>query len=46
MAFEHIDHAFHDLLPLGPQVEVLAPPELRDRIASEARSLALLYGAG
>lgn len=44
VAFEHIDHAFCDLLPLGPRVEVLAPLELRDRVASEARSLARLYG--
>jgi predicted DNA-binding transcriptional regulator YafY len=43
VTFEHIDHACNDLLALGAQVEVLAPAELRGRLASAARALARLY---
>lgn len=44
VTFEHLDHARSELLPLGPLVEVLAPAELRDSLAAEARALAELYG--
>ncbi|MEV4618828.1 YafY family protein [Asanoa sp. NPDC049573] len=40
---ESVDHACGDLLRLGAEVEVLAPPELRDRLADTARKLAALY---
>jgi predicted DNA-binding transcriptional regulator YafY len=41
--FEGLDHAFRSLLSYGAQVEVLAPPELRDRIAAAAAETAALY---
>ncbi|MDQ0406848.1 MULTISPECIES: YafY family protein [unclassified Streptomyces] len=40
---ESIDHAHRDFLRLGADVEVLAPAELRDRIAETARTLATRY---
>ncbi|WP_099906564.1 YafY family protein [Streptomyces sp. TLI_171] len=40
---ESIDHAYRDFLRLGADVEVLAPAELRDRIARTARTLAARY---
>ena len=44
LPIESIDHALADLLRLGAEVEVLAPPELRRRIAEAARALVDLYG--
>ncbi len=41
--FDGLDHAFHALLAYGAYAEVLAPPELRDRIASAAGEMAALY---
>jgi predicted DNA-binding transcriptional regulator YafY len=41
--FDGLNHAFHSLLGYGPQVEVLAPDELRARIASAAAATAALY---
>ncbi|WP_042377385.1 helix-turn-helix transcriptional regulator [Streptacidiphilus melanogenes] len=41
---ESTTHAEGELLRLGPQVEVLSPPELRARITTAARALAELYG--
>jgi predicted DNA-binding transcriptional regulator YafY len=41
--FDGLDHAFHALLGYGPQVEVLAPRELRDRIAAAAADTAAVY---
>lgn len=38
------DHAHATLLALGTDVEVLAPPALRDRVAATARALADRYG--
>ncbi|MER7346580.1 YafY family protein [Streptomyces aurantiacus] len=35
--------AYSQLLMLGPEVEVLEPPELRDRIAATAARMAALY---
>jgi len=40
---ESLDHAEPDLLKLGPDVEVLAPPELRDRVAKAAAATAAMY---
>lgn len=40
---ESLTHAEGELLRLGAQVEVLAPVELRDRIAATARDLAAVY---
>jgi predicted DNA-binding transcriptional regulator YafY len=42
---ESFDYAHDDLLRLGAAVEVLAPPELRDRLAATARAMAERYGA-
>jgi predicted DNA-binding transcriptional regulator YafY len=44
--FDGHDHAFYGLMAYGPQVEVLAPQELRDRIATAAAETAALYAAG
>jgi predicted DNA-binding transcriptional regulator YafY len=41
--FDGLDHAFHRLLSYGPDAEVLAPAELRERIASSAARTAALY---
>jgi predicted DNA-binding transcriptional regulator YafY len=40
---ESADHAFTQFLGFGASIEVLEPPELRDRIAAEAAALAALY---
>jgi predicted DNA-binding transcriptional regulator YafY len=40
---ESINHAHRDFLRLGADVEVLAPAELRNRIAQTARTLATRY---
>ncbi|SDX66819.1 Predicted DNA-binding transcriptional regulator YafY, contains an HTH and WYL domains [Saccharopolyspora shandongensis] len=40
---ESLAHAEAELLRLGPEVEVLAPSELRERIATSARTMATLY---
>jgi predicted DNA-binding transcriptional regulator YafY len=41
--YDGLDHAFHSLLSWGPAAEVLAPAELRDRIAGAAAETAALY---
>ena len=41
--FDGLDHAFHSLLSWGPEAEVLAPDELRSRIATAAAQTAALY---
>jgi predicted DNA-binding transcriptional regulator YafY len=41
--FEGLDHAFRALLAYGPEAEVLAPAELRQRIAHAAGETAALY---
>lgn len=43
---ETVDHAAGELLQLGAGVEVLAPPELRRRLAEIAEGLSRLYRAG
>lgn len=40
---ESLDYAHDDLLRLGPDVEVLEPVELRQRLAATARALAARY---
>ncbi len=40
---ESIDHAVADLLRFGPDAEVLAPDELRHRMAGAAHALAAMY---
>jgi predicted DNA-binding transcriptional regulator YafY len=43
--FESLAAAYRELLRFGPDVEVLDPPELRDRVARTAREVAALYVA-
>jgi predicted DNA-binding transcriptional regulator YafY len=40
---ESLDHAAAEILRLGTDVEVTAPPELRERLAATVRSLAARY---
>jgi predicted DNA-binding transcriptional regulator YafY len=40
---ESLDYAHDDLLRLGPDIEVLDPPELRHRVAATAKALADRY---
>lgn len=40
---ESVDHAYGEFLRLGTDIEVVAPDELRDRIAATARTLAARY---
>ncbi|MEV6551916.1 WYL domain-containing protein [Streptomyces sp. NPDC051597] len=42
---ESYDVAFAQLMPLGPEVEVLEPAALRERFAAAARAMAGLYGS-
>jgi predicted DNA-binding transcriptional regulator YafY len=44
--FERLEYAFHELSAAGPDVEVLGPPELRERFEVSARGLARLYRQG
>ncbi|MFH8406061.1 helix-turn-helix transcriptional regulator [Streptomyces sp. NPDC018019] len=41
---ESLDVAYGQLLGLGPEAEVLAPPELRERFAAAAGRMYALYG--
>lgn len=43
---ESTGHATGELLRLGPDVEVLAPPELRDSVATAVTAVAQLYATG
>jgi predicted DNA-binding transcriptional regulator YafY len=42
---ESLGHAAAEILRLGSDVEVLAPPELRDRVAATVRTLAARYAS-
>ncbi|MEU1282514.1 YafY family protein [Streptomyces sp. NPDC005805] len=42
---ESVDHTHGEFLRLGAEIEVLAPAELRDRIAATVRALAARYGS-
>jgi predicted DNA-binding transcriptional regulator YafY len=44
IAFESLHDAQRELLRFGPDVEVLTPSELRERVAETAREVATLYG--
>jgi predicted DNA-binding transcriptional regulator YafY len=44
LAFAHLGDAYRELLRFGSQLEVLEPPELRERIAATGREVAALYG--
>src|SRR5207237_8178786 len=44
LPIETLGHAETEFLKLGGEVEVLAPAELRDRLASAAARMAALYG--
>jgi len=43
LPIESADHACREYLALGPDIEVLEPPDLRDRLAAAARATAALY---
>jgi predicted DNA-binding transcriptional regulator YafY len=43
--YDSLDYAFHGLLAYGPLVEVLAPIELRERIAAAAAETAAVYAS-
>ncbi|HET7566435.1 MAG TPA: WYL domain-containing protein [Gaiellaceae bacterium] len=43
VGFENLGEALRELLRFGPDAEVLAPPELRERVARTARETAALY---
>ncbi|MBV9950806.1 MAG: HTH domain-containing protein [Acidimicrobiia bacterium] len=45
LRFDALDAAVHELLALGPEVEVLRPADLRKRLAASARHVAALNGA-
>jgi predicted DNA-binding transcriptional regulator YafY len=45
VAFEHLGAAYRELLRFGPDAEVLAPAELRERVAQTGRELTALYGS-
>jgi predicted DNA-binding transcriptional regulator YafY len=42
--FEHLETAFRELLTFGADLEVLAPSELRERVATAGAAVADLYG--
>jgi predicted DNA-binding transcriptional regulator YafY len=44
-AYDGLDHAFRSLLAYGAEAEVLAPQELRERIAAAAAETFALYSA-
>jgi predicted DNA-binding transcriptional regulator YafY len=46
VAFESLGDAYRELLRFGADVEVLAPVELRRRVAETGREVAALYGHG
>jgi predicted DNA-binding transcriptional regulator YafY len=44
LPFQDLGEAYRELLRFGADVEVLEPPELRERIAGTAREVAAMYG--
>jgi predicted DNA-binding transcriptional regulator YafY len=46
VAFESLGDAYRELLRFGADAEVLAPPELRRRVAETGLEVASLYGLG
>ena len=45
MPMESFDVAYHELLRLGADVEVLEPVELRERLVATAHTMSQRYGA-
>jgi predicted DNA-binding transcriptional regulator YafY len=45
LPFERLEYAYADLIKLAGAVEVVAPAELRERLAAAGRSLLATYGA-
>jgi predicted DNA-binding transcriptional regulator YafY len=45
MPMESFDVAYHELLRLGADVEVLEPVELRQRLVATAHAMSQRYGA-
>jgi predicted DNA-binding transcriptional regulator YafY len=43
--FDGLDRAFYNLLAYGPHAEVLAPRDLRERIAAAAAETVALYAS-
>jgi predicted DNA-binding transcriptional regulator YafY len=43
LPIESAEHALSDFLRLGAEAEVLAPPELRERVAQTVALLARIY---
>jgi predicted DNA-binding transcriptional regulator YafY len=43
VSFDHLGAAYRELLRFGTDVEVLAPAELRERIAATGRAVAAMY---
>jgi predicted DNA-binding transcriptional regulator YafY len=43
---ESVEYGFTDLLPYGAEIEVLEPPELRERMATIVRAMQQIYGSG
>ena len=43
IGMEHLEHAEHELLRFGPALEVLDPPDLRERMAAAAGAMARQY---
>ncbi|MFE2756616.1 helix-turn-helix transcriptional regulator [Actinosynnema sp. NPDC059335] len=41
---ESLEHAAVDLLRLGPEVDVVEPPELRERVIARIAAMAAVYG--
>ncbi|GII57880.1 transcriptional regulator [Planotetraspora thailandica] len=46
LPIESLDHAHAAFLAMGTDVEVLEPPDLRERLAETSRALAARYAAG
>lgn len=46
LAFQSLGEAYRELLRYGAGLEVIAPPELRERVAETGREVAALYGHG
>lgn len=44
VSFDDFDTALRELLPLGGEVEVVGPAEMRDRLSRTGRELAAVYG--
>ncbi|NUT49299.1 MAG: YafY family transcriptional regulator [Saccharothrix sp.] len=43
---ESLNHALVDLLRLGPEVDVVEPPELRERVVARIEAMAAVYRGG